>query len=96
MNPQVLLWILGVAVMVLMAAIGFMVNWNRGQDTRMADMEKELSKLARHTAENYVRGHEIAEVKKMIGDLRTEFAHQIGELTKAVHQMIGQNNSKSD
>lgn len=103
MNVQVVLWVLGVAVLVLSALFGFLVNWNRGQDARMGEIEKEAAKMARHTAENYVRGHEIAEVKKAVSDLRvemanrvdklqTEIAHQVTELTKAVYQAIGRSN----
>lgn len=105
MNPEIILWVLGVAVTVLMAAFGFNVTWNRGQDERMGKIEKDLSSLARHTAENYVRGHEIAEVKKVVadlraemssvvGELRVELTHKVDELTKAVYQLLGQQNSK--
>lgn len=103
MRVDVVLWVLGVAVTALMAALGFLVNWNRGQDARMGEIEKDAARLARHTAENYVRGHEIAEVKAAVAalrvemttavaELRNELAHQVGELTKAVYQMMGQNN----
>lgn len=84
MTAEIIQWILGVAIMVLFSVIGFLINWNRGQDARMADIEKEASKLARHTAENYVRGHEIAEVKKVISDLRVEMSTQIIELRREV------------
>jgi len=100
MTADIIQWILGVAIMVLFGVIGFLINWNRGQDLRMGEIEKEAAKQARHTAENYVRGHEIAEVKKVVADLRTELnarisdlskelSHQIGELTKAVYENIG-------
>lgn len=105
MTTDIVLWVLGTAVAALFGVFGFLVNWNRSQDARMGEIEKEASKLARHTAENYVRGHEIAEVKKAVadlraemtvavGDLRTELTHQVGELTKAVYQLLGQQNSK--
>lgn len=105
MNADVILWVLGVAVTVLMVAFGFHVTWNRGQDERMGKIEKDLSALARHTAENYVRGHEIAEVKKAVADLRSEMTeavrelrveltHKVDELTKAVYQSIGRQNNQ--
>lgn len=96
MTADIIQWILGVAIMVLFGVIGFLINWNRGQDLRMGEIEKEASRQARHTAENYVRGHEIAEVKKAVGDLRVEMAGQVKELaaevsalTKAVYEMMG-------
>lgn len=102
MTADVVLWILGVAVAVLFAVFGYIVSWNNRQDTRMGEIEKAQSQHSRHTAENYVRGHEIAEVKKVVADLRTELnsrisemsnelSHQISELIKAVYQNIGSN-----
>lgn len=105
MNIDVILWVLGIAVMVLAGLFGFLVNRGNRQDERMNKLDEKLAQHARHTAENYVRGHEIAEVKSAVsalrtemttavGELRTEITHQVSELTKAVYQMMGQQNSK--
>lgn len=89
MNVQVILWILGIAVMALTGVIGFLVNWNRGQDERMGKIEDKVSTNARHTAENYVRGHEIAEVKKAVADLRMETTASISELRTEMSAAVG-------
>lgn len=97
--------IFGIGFAVLSGVIGFLIKRDGLQDERMAKLEDKLAAHVRHTAENYVRGHEIAEVKRAISDLRTEMTgmvnelrkevtHEINELTKAVNQMIGQNNAK--
>lgn len=102
-NPVVLqavLWALGIAVMALFAVIGFLVNWNRGQDQRMGNIEKTVADNALHVSEGYVRGHEIAEVKREIaafrqelaqsvGEIRKDVQSQMGDLTKAVYQLMG-------
>lgn len=87
---QIVLWVLGIAVMVLFGVIGFLVNWNRGQDDRTAKLEEKVSANMRHTAENYVRGHEIAEVKKGISDLRIEMGSQMSDMRTDVARQIGE------
>lgn len=101
MNIQVILWVLGVAVLVLSSLFGFLVKRGNQQDERMNKLDEKLTQHARHTAENYVRGHEIAEVKNAVSTLRTEMTTavgnlrtEIGDLTKAVYQMMGQQNNK--
>lgn len=87
---QIVLWILGVAVMALFAVIGFLVNWSRGQDDRIGKVEEKVSANMRHTAENYVRGHEIAEVKKGILDLRIEMGSQISDMRADVGRQVAE------
>jgi len=95
MSVQVILWVLGIAVTVLVGLFGFLANW-------VKDIDRKQSAQAQHFAENYVRGHEIQEVKRVVenlrsemsvavAELRTEMTHQVGELTKAVWQLVGQN-----
>lgn len=97
MNAQLLqavLWVLGISVTVLVAVITFIVNWLKGIDARMRETESNQAKFERHTAENYVRGFEIARVEKIIDGFRTEVSHKIDELTKAVYQVVGQSSQK--
>lgn len=97
MNAQLLqaiLWVLGVAVTVQIGVVTYIFNWCRGIETRIRESEKAQSTFETRVAEGYVRGHEIAEVKKAINDLRDLVTHQMGELTKAVYTAVGQSNSK--
>lgn len=101
MDLTVVLWVLGALIAAITVVVGFLAQWNHGQDKRMGEIEKELAMYMRHTAENYVRGHEIAEVKAAVsalrtevmasvGELRVQIAHGMDELTKAVYINLGQ------
>lgn len=105
MSADAIAWAIGLGLPILTAAVLFLANWLRDVSKKAADTAQEVDRLRSHVAENYVRGHEIAEVKKAVadlrtemtqavGELRTELGHQLGELTKALYQMIGQQNAK--
>jgi hypothetical protein len=85
MSPDVILWVLGAFISVLGLVVGFLANWNHGQDKRMGEIEKDLAKHMRHTAENYVRGHEVSEVRRAVQEL----THKVDELLKVVHELVG-------
>lgn len=103
MEREIVLWIFGAIITVMGLVIGHVLMRIGKQDDRIANAEKGIGELRAHVAENYVRGHEIAEVKAIaeqiriemttsIQGLRTEVQHQVTELTKAVYQLIGQKN----
>lgn len=92
---QVLFGVLGISVTLLLFLFGYILN-------RVNAVAKEQSDMGKHFAENYVRGHEIQEVKQQITQLRTEvtnnitslrteLTNRVEKLTDAVHQLIGQN-----
>jgi len=98
MTPEAIAWAIGLGLPILTAAVLFLANW-------LHRVTNEIAELRAHVAENYVRGHEIAEVKKAVADLRqemtaivaelrVELTHKVDELTKAVFQLIGQQQTK--
>lgn len=103
MDASTALAALAIAVTILSGLFGYcMYRISRVEDSGKST-ERDVAKLAQHVAENYVRGHEISEVKRavealrtdlqtQITTLRTELTSQVGDLVKAVNQMIGQHN----
>jgi uncharacterized protein YoxC len=104
MDQQTVQWILGSGITILAVAFGYLAGRIGKVEDRMnarADaVAKELSDLKGYLSDNYVRGHEIAEVKRLVEamrqdmatavkDLRAEVQHQVSELTKAVLATIG-------
>lgn len=106
MDQQTVLWILGAAVTILVAVVSY-IGGRIGKveerlNLRVDAVAKDVADLNRHLADNFVRGHEIAEVKRLVEtirsdmaaaleNMRTEVQHQVNELTKAVYQLIGKN-----
>lgn len=98
MNPvviHVLFGILGISVTLLLFLFGYILN-------RVNAVAKEQSDMGRHIAENYVRDHEVQEVKQQITQLRNEVSSNIvllrneltnrmEKLTDAVSKLISQN-----
>lgn len=82
MNQAVVLWILGAFISVLGIVVGYLAS-------RINELTRAQATLAQHVAENYVRGHEIVEVKRAVESLRLELTHKVDELLKAVHELIG-------
>ena len=89
MTPDAIAWAVGLGLPILTAIVLFLANWIRSISSQVSDQGKEVASLRSHVAENYVRGHEIAEVKRVVENLRQELTHKVDELLKAVHQVIG-------
>lgn len=87
MSVEVILWILGALISALTVALGYLAG-------RVNDISRKQADLAQHVAENYVRGHEIQEVKRAVGELRVELTHKVDELLKLVHELIGKQHAK--
>lgn len=90
MTADALAWAIGLGLPILTAAVLFLANWMRGLAKQTADNARDIAGLRAHVAENYVRGHEVAEVKRAVEVLRQELTHKVDELLKAVHELIGQ------
>lgn len=89
MTAEALAWAIGVGFPVLTAALLFLANWLHKLDSTVKDQAQAIADVRTHTAENYVRGHEIAEVKAAVSELRTSLTTKVDELLKAVHELIG-------
>lgn len=98
MDSQVILWIFGSVITVLGLVVGYVLGRVNKLDDRINDAFRQIAALDKYVAENYVRGHEISEVKRAIEALRTEVGQavtairdevqrQIGDMTKAIIQM---------
>lgn len=105
MTADALAWAIGIGFPALVTGLVFLANWLHRVAGQVRDTAQEVANLRAHIAENYVRGHEIAEVKKAVADLRqemtqvvaelrVELTHKVDELTKAVFQLIGQQQTK--
>lgn len=94
MTAEALAWAIGIGMPVLTAAVLFLANWVRGVAAKQSDTARAVETLRAHVAENYVRGHEVAEVKRAVETLRQELTHKVDELLKAVHELIGQAQTK--
>ena len=94
MTADALAWAIGIGLPVLTAAVLFLGNWIKGIAAKQADTARAVETLRAHVAENYVRGHEVAEVKRAVETLRQELTHKVDELLKAVHELIGQSQAK--
>lgn len=94
MTAEALAWAVGVGLPVLTAVILFLANWVRGLSAKVHDNAREVASLRAHVAENYVRGHEVAEVKRAVETLRQELTNKVDELLKAVHELIGSSKAK--
>ena len=89
MNSEALAWAIGIGMPVLVAAVGFLANWLHKVDNAVKEVSRDVSDVRAHTAETYVRGHEIAEVKTAVNDLRTALTTKVDDLLKSVHELIG-------
>lgn len=98
MDSQVILWIFGSVITVLGLVVGYVLGRVNKLDDRINDAFRQIAALDKYVAENYVRGHEISEVKRAIDALRTEVGNavtsirdevqrQIGDMTRAIIQM---------
>jgi hypothetical protein len=94
MTADAIAWAAGIGIPVLTGAVLFLANWVRGVSAKQADTARAVESLRAHVAENYVRGHEVAEVKRAVETLRQELTHKVDELLKAVHELIGQAQTK--
>jgi hypothetical protein len=109
MTPEGLQWAIGLGVTVLLAVGLFTWNWVKETRARIDSVDERLTAkigqveslvhgIASHSADTYVKGHEIAEVKRAITELRQEVTSQVGDLRrevtdllKVVSRMIGAN-----
>jgi uncharacterized protein YoxC len=89
-TAEALAWAIGIGLPVLTAAVVFLANWLRDVSKKVAETSREVERMRSHVAENYVRGHEVTEVKRAVEMLRQELTHKVDELLKAVHELIGQ------
>lgn len=98
MDAQIVLWIFGSLIGALAMVCGYLAGRISKLDDRVNACFNKIAENERHLADNYVRGHEISEVKRAIealraevgqavASIRTEVQNQIGELTKAVLQL---------
>lgn len=103
MDSQVILWIFGSVITVLGLVVGYVLGRVNKLDDRINESFRQLAALDKYVAENYVRGHEISEVKRAIEALRTEVGQavtsirdevqrQLGDMTKAILQMSQKKN----
>jgi molybdopterin converting factor small subunit len=82
-------------IKLLLGVLGALVGWlwqhsekqhDRAQERltsaleAVANVDKRVSDLSTHMAENYVRGHEIAEVKRIVESLRSDMQQQVKDL----------------
>lgn len=83
---------------------GFLVAWHRRHDARHDALAEKVASQDRYLSENYVRGHEIAEVKAAVSSLRTELttainaarteqAAQMTRLSDLVNQLVGKHST---
>lgn len=93
MNAQAVAWAIGLGLPVLAVAILFLGNWCHSLGKKIDDVAQKQATDFAHIAENYVRGHEIVEVKRAVETLRQELTGKVDELLKAVHQLIGKHGS---
>lgn len=98
MDAQIVMWVFGILIGALTVVCGYLAGRISKVDDRVNAAFNKIAENERHLADNYVRGHEISEVKRAIEALRTEVGAavasirsevqtQIGELTKAVLQL---------
>ena len=90
MTTESVAWAIGVGMPILSAALLFIANWLHRVSGQVRETSNDLANLRAHVAENYVRGHEVAEVRRAVEVLRKELTHKVDELLKAVHELIGQ------
>ena len=89
MNSEALAWAIGIGMPVLVAAVGFLANWLHKVDSAVKEVSRDVADVRAHTAETYVRGHEITEVKTAVNELRTALTTKVDDLLKSVHELIG-------
>lgn len=89
MTADAIAWAIGLGLPILTAAVLFLANWLRDVSKRVSETSREVERMRSHVAENYVRGHEVSEVKRAVEVLRQDLTLKVDELLKAVHELIG-------
>lgn len=96
--------LLSIALTAAYTVFGFLIAWLKKVDARHDSLADKVASQDRYLSENYVRGHEIAEVKAAVSSLRTELttainaarteqAAQMTRLSDLVNQLVGKHST---
>lgn len=78
-------WVVVVGMPVLSAVCLFLANWCHTLGQRITENARLIADLRAHTAENYVRGPEVARVEEAVRSLTLK----VDDLLKSVHELLG-------
>lgn len=98
MSVEVTLWIFGSLITLLVIVIGFLVKWLLRTDERIGKTEVALSDFKVDCLRSFVDSGDMGRLNTSIEHLRndltslaSEMRKELAEVSKAVHQLIGQN-----
>lgn len=83
-------WIalLGILLTGAYVVFGFLVAWHKRSDARHDALAEKVASQDRYMSENYVRGHEMGEVKGQVSALRTEMNKRLDDMRSELSTAI--------
>lgn len=85
MSPEAIAWAIQLGLPLQTAGLLFLANWCHALNGKIAENARTIADLRAHTAENYVRGPEVARVERAVEVLTLK----VDELLKSVHELLG-------
>lgn len=101
MSEQMLMWIIGLAVLALGALVAFVFRWLTHLSAEVKQVGRDVHQLALDVANQYVRSPALDETKEALRDFSDRVTHsidglqnEIKELSKAVFMFMGSAGNK--
>lgn len=85
MSADAIAWAIGLGLPILLACVLFLANWCHSLGQRINENGRLIADLRAHTAENYVRGPEVARVEAAV----TALTVKVDALLASVHELLG-------